>query len=312
MSDSVDLITCHSAFREGFVRPDWEFIARNIDENCEEVQRHYAWNGVLEAWLETIIEALGDRYWLGVSKNFLIVSSEAEHYVENLAQFLENALCTIMQTLDGIAAPGRYGKHVVILFDKDKDFFRYISDYYPEEGQFASPAGIFLSRGLGHFVLPHADIQAAERVVAHELCHACVAHLPIPLWLNEGIAQTMEDVVLRRHHFTTDEWIMDRHCAFWGEEEIQQFWSGESFHRPDEGQELSYHLARLAMGALSHDYAAFKRFVLSANRKDAGEAAVEEVYGGSLGDLMEQFLGSGNWEPAPEKWTYTGDHDSSA
>jgi hypothetical protein len=41
------------------------------------------------------------------------------------------------------------------------------------------------------------------------------------------------------------------HLQFWGESEIQQFWSGESFHRPDDGQMLSYDLARILVGNLA-------------------------------------------------------------
>lgn len=300
--DAEALIAAHSAVRLGFVRPDWDFIGRHIEENCEESQRPGAWNAVLEAWLETIIETLGGAYWLGVSKNFLIVTDEAENFAENLALFLEKALCSIMKLLDGIAAGPHYGKHVVVLFDSDRKFHKYIADFYPEEGQFMSAAGVFLDRGLGHFVLPQVDIGTTEHVVAHELCHACVAHLPIPLWLDEGIAEIMEDAIRGYDHFVADDWIMERHHAFWNAEEIQQFWSGESFSRPDEGSELSYHLARILVGALSHDYASFRRFVLSANRKDSGESAVQEVYGGSLAHLVEQCLGSGNWEPHPEQW----------
>jgi hypothetical protein len=52
----------------------------------------------------------------------------------------------------------------------------------PEQEAFASSAGISIDSGRGYFALPQEDIHATERVVAHDLCHACVAHLPIPLW----------------------------------------------------------------------------------------------------------------------------------
>jgi len=219
--------------------------------------------------------------------------------------FLERALGTIMRVLDGIAANPRYGKHVAILFDSDRQYYRYISHFYPDKGEFASSAGIFIDSGRGHFALPQEDIHTTERVVAHELCHACVAHLPIPAWLNEGIAQVVEDAMRGFPLFMRDDRIAEyreRHRAFWGEKEIQQFWSGESFARPDEGQELSYHLARLAVGALSHDYATFKRFVLSAQQRDAGDAALSDVFGGNLEHFMEQFIGPGPWAPDPYTW----------
>jgi hypothetical protein len=123
--------------------------------------------------------------------------------------------------------------------------------------------------------------------------------------LNEGIAQIVEDAMRQVPLVTRDDRIaeyMDRHRAFRGDEEIQEFWSGESFSRPNEGQELSYHLARLAVGALSHDCRLFKRFVLSAQQSDAGDAALSDVFGGNLGHFMEQFLGAGQWAPEPDTW----------
>jgi len=92
------------------------------------------------------------------------------------------------------------------------------------------------------------------------------------------------------------------HQAFWGEKEIQQFWSGESFHRPDEDQELSYHLAQFAVNSLSQDYEAFVRFVNAANFSDAGESAAYNIYAGSLGNLIARFFGEGEWSPRPETW----------
>ena len=149
---------------------------------------------------------------------------------------------------------------------------------------------------------PTRGVAEAEATVAHELTHACLDHLPIPSWLNEGITETTEHVITQHNPLGAVSEMMDRHQRFWGEEEIQQFWSGDSFLRPDEGCELSYHLARLAVGAVSHDYDTFKEFVLPANYRDGGEAAAQEVFGGSLGGFMEQFLGPGNWAPTPETW----------
>jgi len=90
--------------------------------------------------------------------------------------------------------------------------------------------------------------------------------------------------------------------SVWGEQEIQQLWSGESFHRPDERQELSYHLARYAVNSLSQDYQAFVQFVNPANFSDAGESAACKIYDGSPGNLIARFFGEGEWSPGPETW----------
>jgi len=89
---------------------------------------------------------------------------------------------------------------------------------------------------------------------------------------------------------------------FWGAEEIQKFWSGDIFHDAGEGNELAYFLAQYAVRSLSGDYNTFIEFVNMANYEDGGELAAIKVYGGSLGGLIEQYFGEGNWSPDPEVW----------
>jgi hypothetical protein len=85
--------------------------------------------------------------------------------------------------------------------------------------------------------------------------------------------------------------MFDQHQNFWNEETIKEFWSGESFSRPDEGQSLSYQLARILVFNLVQDFAAFVAFCNQADWKDAGDKAMLENYGLSLQDLLFNFLG---------------------
>ena len=65
--------------------------------------------------------------------------------------------------------------------------------------------------------------------------------------------------------------------GFWGADEIQQFWSGKSFLRPDDGNMLSYDLARILVDQLSADWPRFATFVNDANLEDAGAGAAAVV-----------------------------------
>jgi hypothetical protein len=302
-----DWIDSHFEIHDGFPRLDWAAVGRHIEE-ADKSRRNEMWNVAADGWLGKVIETLGGDYWLGATPNFLVVTSESERYAQNLGQFLEGALNTILTVLDGIARKQRYGKCAVILFETDDQYYRYISHFYPKRGRFAGSGGVFIDKGYGHFALPQVEMSRAEQTVAHELTHACLSRLPIPLWLNEGIAQKTELAVLNRDpllqfHDTRDlNEMMERHRRFWGKREIQQFWSGASWKRPDQGNELSYLLAQLAVGALNHDYAKFRSFVLSSHYSDGGEGAAVDVFGGGLGGLMDQFLGPGDWAPRPDMW----------
>ena len=83
---------------------------------------------------------------------------------------------------------------------------------------------------------------------------------------------------------------------------MQEFWYGSSFHRPDDGQQLSYQLAQILVTNLSENYSAFVKFTNAAIWNDGGEAAAEEIFGISLGDLIANFLGEGDWWPEPNTW----------
>lgn len=149
-----------------------------------------------------------------------------------------------------------------------------------------------LHGGCVHFVSVKNEQHALEPVVAHETTHAMLAHLPIPLWLNEGLAVNTErrlspPLVSPQQ---SAEQMHRRHCAFWGAEEIQQFWSGQSFGRSDEGNELSYDLARILVEQFAADWPRFVQFVNAAQRDDRGEAAAVACLGLSLGEAAAALL----------------------
>ncbi len=97
-----------------------------------------------------------------------------------------------------------------------------------------------------------------------------------------------------------------RHRKFWGPAEIQQFWSGKSFLRADEGNELSYDLARIIVSQFGAEWDRFRPFVLSANAEDGGASAATEHLGVHLGDAVSALLElepSPQWEPTPSAWS---------
>jgi hypothetical protein len=77
------------------------------------------------------------------------------------------------------------------------------------------------------------------------MTHAFVTHLPIPAWLNEGLAVNMEIAFGRVADSHKLIELHARHRKFWTPELIQDYWSGRSWRRADEGNELSYDLGRL-------------------------------------------------------------------
>ncbi len=88
---------------------------------------------------------------------------------------------------------------------------------------------------------------------------------------------------------------------FWNAQSIQEFWSGSSFMRTDDGNQLSYDLARILVDQLSRNWPDFAAFVGSARRQDAGATAAHAVYASSLGSLTTALLDmppDPAWDPA--------------
>jgi len=286
----------------GYPRPDWESIAQLVHQQPEETWPS-GWEHWSQRWLDGVLNHLPDSYRLSESENFLVVSAQSDRYVQLLSRFFERSLKRILSNLEGIASDEGDGKHVVLVFDEQDRYYEYKSYFYPDDGEFILSAGTFLSAGYGHFVFPFMDMNEAEATSAHELTHALLKHLPLPLWLNEGFAVTMEDEICGSAPLRMDRERFAEHAAFWNAETIQEFWSGSAYNRTDEGSSLSYELGRYCLRALAHDYDVFAAFANAASFRDAGEAAAMEFYGGSLGGVIHQFFGDGDWAPKPDQWS---------
>lgn len=194
-----------------------------------------------------------------------------------------------------------------LVLDEQDDYYDYISNYNPEGGEYALSSGSFIHDGYGHFLLWRGELDAMEPTVAHELTHCLVSHLPLPLWLNEGIAVNTEHRAFPRlaHpgaqlYFPHE--MVAKHAAFWNRETIQGFWSGEAFFRPDEGSMLAYDLATKITALAARDFDVFRRFALRADAGDGDMAAAEEL-GYPVEHLVAAVLGEGDWAPRPDQAT---------
>jgi hypothetical protein len=129
-------------------------------------------------------------------------------------------------------------------------------------------------------------------------------HLPIPAWLNEGMAVNTEQRLCPppgRPLYTPDE-MQEKHLAYWNEATIQEFWSGKSWTRPGESNSLSYDLATHFVSMAAQDFAAFSAFSNNATHADSGDAAARAHLAYPVANLAHAVLGDGPWQPEPAKW----------
>lgn len=288
----------------GFPRPNWGAVHGWMRVFATKADLDDAWQHCTRHWLARLRDRLGGDYAAAESDNFHLLSELPPEAQARSLAFCERTRSQIYKVLGDIAPPNAPGKHVVLRFTETDDYYAYISIFYPD-GEFAGSGGVFLGDGY-HIAYPQGESEEGERrVVAHELTHNLLAHLPLPPWLNEALAMAFEADLSGGAHEPLSRELAVRHREYWSAQTIQEFWRGESFSDVD-GQELAYGLARVLLslihGEIRPAAGEFARFVVRADWGDAGAIAVREHLGIELDDLVASFLGPGDWAPHPEIW----------
>ncbi len=304
----MDWLEGHFLEVGGFPRPYWAGVYADVKQYHVDANQFELWCDIARSWLNRLVSSLPSTYTLHESGMFMLVTSAPKNYVTDFQARIERTFNQITGTLQGIAADDGLGKYAIILFDDIELFYAYRSYFYGNKEVCEIDSGGYIDRGYRHFVFLRQELSYMHKMIAHEMTHALLCHLSIPAWLNEGMAVNTKDLIARSTPPVMDNEMRARHRLYWGAEGIQAFWSGGSFYRSGEGQELSYHLAQLAVHSLSQDYNAFVQFANKAHHTDGGETAIKEVYRDNLGNLIAQYLGEGDWAPKPRSWSdiYTG------
>lgn len=89
--------------------------------------------------------------------------------------------------------------------------------------------------------------------------------------------------------------MFDRHRDFWNRETLDPFRTGESWSIPGDSFELSYSLAENLWKKIETSLEALpeeiQELIIKSSYEDGGEAALREVFGIELDDLLRSFLG---------------------
>ncbi len=234
---------------EGFSRPNWKLINDFIKSNVPKEDLSQTWDYVVARWLEELSADLGGDSHIRRSRNFYCLSDLDSQTTRTLLAYAEFVVETIRGCLGNAAWSGYHGKHVLLFFSDPDDYYVYVS-YFHSEGTHILTAGVFIHKDYTHIALPFSDTLSAQHVLVHELTHNLLCHLPIPLWLNEGLAVTIEGLVARRV-FILDRELAERHRNHWNETNIQAFWAGKTFNIPGDDSELSYSLGEILVNLLS-------------------------------------------------------------
>jgi hypothetical protein len=279
----------------GFSRPRWKTIHQFVQQHVPKEDLESAWCFIAEKWLRQLAVDMGGGCRVHHSTNFLCLSDLGREAVRSTLAYAESVVRGIRSTLQEAAWTGYYGKHVLLVFKDQDDYFAYISYYYGE-GSHALSGGIFIRDGYGHIAFPYVSPPMTEHVLVHELVHNLLGHLRLPRWLNEGLAMVIESR-LSPVPFLLDKDLVERHSRHWNEQSIQGFWAGTSFDEPGESNELSYSLAEILVSSILDKGSALVGFVTNADWRDAGQDAALSCLNMDLGEMAGGFLGPGHWRP---------------
>ncbi|MEM7697225.1 MAG: hypothetical protein AAF236_02335 [Verrucomicrobiota bacterium] len=225
----------------------------------------------------------------------------------------------VRSSLSKVAGSPRDYPLAVLAFGEADHYYSYISAFYDSSLEtYAMSGGLFIEDPQnaqivfhGAFGLETAQHDVSSRVLAHELCHAELFHLQLPMWLEEGITQDVEDSILNPAYEEplTVRARPQRNREVWSPQNIQKLWTGLAFFEP-ELNEFAYYFSRalvsLIRSELCRSPADFASFLVEAGRGDAGEKAFIDTFGDSLGVLVEEILGgdSNAWRPQPDSWIF--------
>jgi hypothetical protein len=289
---------------EDLPRPQWDVIAAWVDSQVAPDDQFEVWTGVARQWLERLGEALGTEYEIHESTHCLLLAPLADAAPEVLLRLLESSRHALLSILDGVAEFRTPGKLVAIVLPNTQPYYAYVSAF-DSEGHHGGSAGMQIREGYPHVVACGRNLATLQNTLAHEMTHAALAHLTMPLWLEEGLTQMFEEDMTGRQPLMLDGEIARRHKRYWSKHGLECFWQGTGFSQPGKVQELCYQLSEILLRLLASEHRprwfGFDRgpqrrllaFLREADASDCGQAAAQEHLRISLADLAAKFLGPG-------------------
>ena len=185
----------HLIEHQNLVHPNWEQVYKQANNLEAKNDPNELWCDIARTWMSHLVDRLTDKYTRTESDNFILISVHNYSFNESLLIFLERTRKRLLKKGTGILNDDGFGKYVVIAFADTDSYYDYVSYFGPQEGVFGMSSGMFINGGYGHFVFFESRLDEVEQIAAHEMTHALLDHLPIPLWLNEGMAVSLESVI---------------------------------------------------------------------------------------------------------------------
>lgn len=111
----------------GFPVVDWEAVHRWIESVPGDPAKAQAWSSCERAWLEHLRAALGPHYRVRSQGPAILVSTLPRHIADATLAYVNTTVQRIVRLLQGIAARPEWGNDILVVFDEDDSYYRYVS-----------------------------------------------------------------------------------------------------------------------------------------------------------------------------------------
>lgn len=296
-------------YEEGIPLPQWDLLLTWVDEHVPPKGYHDAWTNIARQWMMHTGKALGKHYRVFETANTILLAADSETPAETVLIFAEQCRSELLRRLNGIADFNILGKSVVLLTANQDDFYTYYSHFTPE-GRQGQSGGVQIRHGYEHIAINGGFGRNAPAILAHEMVHASLSHLTMPVWIEEGLAQMYEHILAEPTPFQIDTYAANEHKRYWKTNTLTEFWRGDGFFKVGKVTGLSYQLAEVLMRLLVEEFRPrwfgfvnepqqrFFAFLKNAMVHDCGSEAARVNLRMSLSQIAARFLGPGDWEPS--------------
>ncbi len=287
-------ITSFLSTHHGLPQMDWGALAAWIAHTSPDPSTHADLRrAAAAAWLDELRDALPEDHRRWRTARVEGLAPLDPRVSQRTAKAANNAFTVIERALAPIRGTPPIPPIAVVALATRESYYSF-QTRESDEGESATSGGVYINDGPDSFpliVLPVQVRHSIEDTIAHELTHHALHGAGLPLWIEEGLTQMMEERVTGRTDFRINAEMLSRQRDHWLDGELDTFLSGSGFSSPHgDEQELSYHLSQLVVrGLLSRDAARFFAFARACKITDADDAAATHL-GDSLHGIVEESL----------------------
>jgi hypothetical protein len=265
--------------REGLSHVDWSLADAWL-------QRHHPDDPLMRraiaaAWLELLREELAGDYQAWRTLRYDALTPFDGTLGQRIRSAADRSLDELTRSLKPIRGEEPIPAFVMVGVSSREDYSSFLSPMF-SDGQQATSGGIYAREHDGQppmLVLNLVNRGESDSTIAHELTHHALADAGIPLWIEEGLTQMMEERVTHTANFLVNAEAISKMRSRWSGERAFEFLDGRGYGSPDDDdQQLAYLLSQwIVRRCLEERPKPFFAFLRACRETEPDDACVKHM-----------------------------------